>query len=68
MISAVLGALLVAGGLYLIGEFGFRIFDAVLKTQTQPETWDIVWTSTGGAKSAMTLKTPTASETLSFAS
>ena len=49
VISAVLGALLVAGGLYLIGEFGFRIFDAVLKTQTQPETWDIVWTSTGGA-------------------
>ena len=49
VISAVLGALLVAGGLYLLGEFGFRIFDAVLKTQTQPETWDIVWTSTGGA-------------------
>ncbi len=49
VISAVLGALLVAGGLYLIGEFGFRIFDAVLKTQTQPETWDIVWTSTGAA-------------------
>lgn len=47
VISAVLGALLVAGGLYLVGEFGFRIFDAVLKTQTQPETWDIVWTSTG---------------------
>lgn len=49
VISAVLGALLVAGGLYLVGEFGFRIFDAVLKTQTQPETWDIVWVSTGGA-------------------
>ena len=49
VISAILGALLVAGGLYLVGEFGFRIFDAVLKTQTQPETWDIVWTSTGGA-------------------
>jgi len=47
VISAVLGALLVAGGLYLVGEFGFRIFDAVLKTQTQPETWDIVWASTG---------------------
>ena len=47
VISAILGALLVAGGLYLVGEFGFRIFDAVLKTQTQPETWDIVWTSTG---------------------
>ncbi len=49
VISAIIGALLVAGGLYLVGEFGFRIFDAVLKTQTQPETWDIVWTSTGGA-------------------
>ncbi len=49
VISAILGALLVAGGLYLVGEFGFRIFDAILKTQTQPETWDIVWTSTGGA-------------------
>jgi|NGEPerStandDraft_6_1074524.scaffolds.fasta_scaffold08888_2 hypothetical protein len=49
VISAVLGALLVAGGLYLVGEFGFRIFDAVLKTQTQPETWDIVWASTGAA-------------------
>jgi hypothetical protein len=49
LISAVIATLLVAGGLYLIGEFGLRIFDVMLKTGGQPETWDIVWTSTGAA-------------------
>ena len=44
-----LGTLLVAGGLYLIGEFGFRIFDVMLNVGGQPATWDIVWTSTGAA-------------------
>lgn len=47
LVSAVLGTLLVAGGLYLIGEFGFRIFDVMLNVGGQPATWDIVWTSTG---------------------
>ena len=41
--------LLVGGGLYLIGEFGFRIFDVMLNVGGQPATWDIVWTSTGAA-------------------
>ena len=49
LVSAVLGSLLVAGGLYLIGEFGFRIFDVMLNVGGQPATWDIVWTSTGAA-------------------
>jgi hypothetical protein len=49
LVSAVLGTLLVAGGLYLIGEFGFRIFDVMLNVGGQPATWDIVWTSTGAA-------------------
>jgi len=49
LISAVIATLLVAGGLYLIGEFGFRIFDVMLNTGGQPGTWDIVWTSTGAA-------------------
>ena len=47
LVSAVLGALLVGGGLYLIGEFGFRIFDVMLNTGGQPSPWDIAWTSTG---------------------
>ena len=49
LVSAILGSLLVAGGLYLIGEFGFRIFDVMLNVGGQPATWDIVWTSTGAA-------------------
>ncbi len=49
LISAVIATLLVAGGLYLMGEFGFRIFDVMLNTGGRPETWDIVWTSTGAA-------------------
>lgn len=49
LVSAVLGFLLVGGGLYLIGEFGFRIFDVMLNAGGQPATWDIVWTSTGAA-------------------
>lgn len=49
LVSAVLGLLLVGGGLYLIGEFGFRIFDVMLNAGGQPATWDIVWTSTGAA-------------------
>ncbi len=47
LVSAGLGTLLIAGGLYLIGEFGFRIFDVMLNVGGQPATWDIVWTSTG---------------------
>ena len=38
-----------AGGLYLIGEFGFRIFDVMLNGGGQPAGWDIAWTSTGAA-------------------
>ena len=49
LVSAVLGTLLVAGGLYLAGEFGFRIFDVMLNTGGQPSPWDIAWTSTGAA-------------------
>ena len=49
LVSAVLGLLLVGGGLYLIGEFGFRIFDVMLNVGGQPATWDIVWTSIGAA-------------------
>lgn len=47
LVSAVLGTLLVAGGLYLVGEFGFRIFDVMLNVGGRPATWDIVWTSVG---------------------
>ena len=47
LVSAIIGSLLVAGGLYLIGEFGFRIFDVMLNGGGQPSPWDIAWTSTG---------------------
>jgi hypothetical protein len=47
LVSAVLGTLLVGGGLYLIGEFGFRIYDVMLNVGGQPSPWDIAWTSTG---------------------
>lgn len=49
LVSAVLGTLLVGGGLYLIGEFGFRIYDVMLNVGGKPDPWDIVWTSTGAA-------------------
>ena len=49
LVSAVLGSLLVAGGLYLVGEFGFRIFDVMLNVGGRPSPWDIAWTSTGAA-------------------
>ena len=49
LVSAVLGLLLVVGGLYLIGEFGFRIFDVMLNGGQPPSPWDIAWTSTGAA-------------------
>ena len=47
LVSAILGSLLVAGGLYLIGEFGFRIFDVMMTGNGTPSPWDIAWTSTG---------------------
>ncbi len=47
LISAAVGTLLVAGGLYLVGEFGFRIFDVMLNLGGRPAPWDIVWTSVG---------------------
>ena len=46
-VLSIIGSLLVAGGLYLIGEFGFRIFDVMLNGGGQPSPWDIAWTSTG---------------------
>jgi hypothetical protein len=49
LVSAALGTLLVGGGLYLIGEFGFRIFEVMLNNGGQPSPWDIAWTSTGAA-------------------
>ncbi len=49
LFSAILGTLLVGCGLYLIGEFGFGIFDAMLHGNGQPSGWDITWTSVGGA-------------------
>ena len=47
LISAAVGTLLVAGGLYLVGEFGFRIFDVMLNVGGRPAPWDIAWTSVG---------------------
>ncbi len=47
LVSAAIGTLLVAGGLYLVGEFGFRIFDVMLNGGGRPAPWDIVWTSVG---------------------
>jgi hypothetical protein len=49
LVSALLGTMMVAGGLYLVGEFGFRIYDAMLNSGGQPSPWDIAWTSTGAA-------------------
>ncbi len=48
-LTAVLGTMLIAGGLYLLGEFGFRIFDVMLHGSGRPQPWDIVWTSVGAA-------------------
>ena len=47
--SGAIGTLQIAGGLYLVGEFGFRIFDAMLNGGGRPGAWDIVWTSVGAA-------------------
>jgi hypothetical protein len=49
LFSAILGTLLVGCGLYLIGEFGMNIFDAMLNGGGQPSGWDIAWTSVGAA-------------------
>jgi hypothetical protein len=49
LFSAVLGTLLVGTGLYLIGEFGMGIFQAMLNGGGQPSGWDITWTSVGAA-------------------
>lgn len=49
LVSAALGSLLVVGGLYLVGEFGFRIYDVMLNIGGRPAPWDIVWTSVGAA-------------------
>ena len=49
LFSAILGTLLVGCGLYLIGEFGFGIFDVMLHGNGLPSGWDITWTSVGGA-------------------
>lgn len=47
LVSAAVGTLLIAGGLFLIGEFGFRVYDVMLNTGGRPAPWDIVWTSVG---------------------
>jgi hypothetical protein len=49
LFSAILGTLLVGSGLYLIGEFGMGIFQAMLNGGGQPSGWDITWTSVGAA-------------------
>ena len=49
LFSAILGLLLVGTGLYLIGEFGMGIFQAMLNGGGQPSGWDITWTSVGAA-------------------
>ena len=48
VISTVLGALLVAGGLYLVGEFGSRLATTMLDTGTTGSVRDIILTL-GGA-------------------
>jgi len=50
LFSAILGTLLVGSGLYLIGEFGMGIFQAMLNDGGQPSGWDITWTSVGAAQ------------------
>lgn len=49
LVGAALGTLLIVGGLYLVGEFGFRIYDVMLNIGGRPSPWDIVWTSVGAA-------------------
>ncbi len=49
LISGVLGLAMVAGGLYLLGEFGFRVYDAMINQLGQPAGWDIAFTATGAA-------------------
>lgn len=50
LFSAILGTLLVGSGLYLIGEFGMGIFQAMLNGGGPPSGWDITWTSVGAAQ------------------
>jgi hypothetical protein len=47
LISGVLGLAMMAGGLYLLGEFGFRVYDAMINELGQPSAWDIAFTATG---------------------
>ncbi|MBM9467187.1 hypothetical protein [Nakamurella leprariae] len=47
LISAVLGLLLVGGGLYLVGEFGSRIAVRMLDEGVSAAAWDVVLTAVG---------------------
>jgi hypothetical protein len=49
LISAVLGLLLVGGGLYLVGEFGSRIAVRMLDEGITAGVWDVVLSSVGAA-------------------
>lgn len=49
LLSAAIGTLLILGGLYLVGEFGFRLYDVMLNIGGRPASWDIAWTCVGAA-------------------
>lgn len=48
LVGGVLGLLLVAGGLYLIGRWGFPVYDAMVKAGGATDPWDVTLTVLGG--------------------
>ena len=48
LVGGVLGLLLVAGGLYLIGRWGFPVYDAMVNARGATDPWDVTLTAVGG--------------------
>lgn len=46
--GGLVGLLLVAGGLYLIGTYGFPVYDAMIKGRGATDPWDVTLTIVGG--------------------
>lgn len=49
LVGGLAGLLLVAGGLYLIGTFGYPVYDAMVNRAGATDPWDVTLTVLGGA-------------------
>lgn len=48
LVGGVLGLFLVAGGLYLIGRWGFPVYDGMVNARGATDPWDVTLTAVGG--------------------